>query len=40
MRIAISSAGVAGAALAYWLRRIGHTPTLIERAPTSALAVT
>ncbi len=33
MRIAISGAGVAGAALAHWLHRIGHTPTLIEQAP-------
>lgn len=34
MRIAISGAGVAGAALAHWLHRTGHTPTLIEQAPT------
>ncbi|MGP4057133.1 FAD-binding domain [Mycobacterium sp. 4D054] len=33
MRIAISGAGVAGPALAYWLHRSGHTPTLIEKAP-------
>lgn len=33
MRIAISGAGVAGAALAHWLHRTGHEPTLIERAP-------
>lgn len=33
MKIAISGAGVAGPALAYWLRRTGHEPTLIERAP-------
>ena len=33
MKIAISGAGVAGPALAYWLHRTGHTPTLIERAP-------
>ncbi|MFV8053923.1 FAD-binding domain [Mycobacterium sp. 48b] len=32
MRIAISGAGVAGTALAHWLHRTGHTPTLIERA--------
>ena len=31
--IAISGAGVAGTALAYWLHRTGHTPTVIERAP-------
>lgn len=33
MRIAISGAGVAGAALAHWLHRTGHSPMLIERAP-------
>lgn len=33
VKIAISGAGVAGPALAYWLHRTGHTPTLIERAP-------
>ena len=33
MRIAISGAGVAGAALAHWLQRTGHTPTLIDQAP-------
>lgn len=33
MRIAISGAGVAGAALAHWLHRTGHAPTLIEAAP-------
>ncbi|MCX2929725.1 FAD-binding domain [Mycobacterium sp. CVI_P3] len=33
MQIAISGAGVAGPTLAYWLRRTGHEPTLIERAP-------
>ncbi len=33
MRIAISGAGVAGAALAHWLHRTGHTPTVIEQAP-------
>ncbi|NOQ61294.1 FAD-binding domain [Mycolicibacterium fortuitum] len=33
MRIAISGAGVAGTALAHWLHRTGHSPTLIERAP-------
>ena len=33
MRIAISGAGVAGAALAHWLKRTGHTPTVIEQAP-------
>ncbi len=33
MKIAISGAGVAGPALAYWLHRSGHVPTLIEQAP-------
>lgn len=33
MKIAISGAGVAGPALAHWLHRSGHEPTLIERAP-------
>lgn len=33
MKVAISGAGVAGAALAHWLQRTGHTPTLIEQAP-------
>lgn len=33
MQIAISGAGVAGAALAHWLYRTGHTPTVIEKAP-------
>jgi 2-polyprenyl-6-methoxyphenol hydroxylase-like FAD-dependent oxidoreductase len=34
MHVAISGAGVAGASLAHWLYRTGHTPTLIERAPS------
>jgi len=34
VEIAISGAGVAGAALAHWLHRTGHTPTLIEQAPS------
>lgn len=33
MRIAISGAGIAGTALAYWLKRYGHEPVLIEKAP-------
>ncbi|HEY1842745.1 MAG TPA: FAD-binding domain [Mycobacterium sp.] len=33
MRIAISGAGVAGVALAHWLHRTGHHPTVIEQAP-------
>ncbi|WP_020669063.1 FAD-dependent monooxygenase [Amycolatopsis nigrescens] len=31
--ILISGAGVAGPALAYWLRRYGFKPTVVERAP-------
>jgi 2-polyprenyl-6-methoxyphenol hydroxylase-like FAD-dependent oxidoreductase len=33
MRILISGAGIAGPCLAYWLRRHGFEPTLVERAP-------
>jgi 2-polyprenyl-6-methoxyphenol hydroxylase-like FAD-dependent oxidoreductase len=33
MRILISGAGIAGPCLAYWLRRYGFEPTLVERAP-------
>ncbi len=33
MRIVISGAGIAGPTLAYWLRRAGHVPTLVEHAP-------
>ncbi|MET9647218.1 FAD-dependent monooxygenase [Streptomyces syringium] len=32
MNILVSGAGVAGPALAYWLRRHGFTPTVVERA--------
>ncbi|MFJ9444516.1 FAD-dependent monooxygenase [Kitasatospora sp. NPDC101235] len=31
--ILVSGAGIAGPALAYWLRRHGFTPTVVERAP-------
>jgi 2-polyprenyl-6-methoxyphenol hydroxylase-like FAD-dependent oxidoreductase len=31
--VLISGAGIAGPALAYWLRRHGFTPTVVERAP-------
>lgn len=31
--VLISGAGVAGPTLAYWLRRRGFTPTIVERAP-------
>ncbi|EUA15414.1 hypothetical protein I546_0700 [Mycobacterium kansasii 732] len=33
MQVAISGAGVAGVALAHWLQRTCHTPTVIEQAP-------
>jgi 2-polyprenyl-6-methoxyphenol hydroxylase-like FAD-dependent oxidoreductase len=33
MRILISGASIAGPVLAYWLRRHGFTPTVVERAP-------
>ena len=33
MNILIVGAGIAGETLAYWLRRAGHQPTLVERAP-------
>jgi 2-polyprenyl-6-methoxyphenol hydroxylase-like FAD-dependent oxidoreductase len=33
MDVLISGAGVAGSALAYWLRHHGFTPTVVERAP-------
>ncbi|MER6948668.1 FAD-dependent monooxygenase [Nonomuraea sp. NPDC000554] len=33
MRILISGGSVAGPALAYWLHRYGHQPTIVERAP-------
>jgi 2-polyprenyl-6-methoxyphenol hydroxylase-like FAD-dependent oxidoreductase len=32
MRILISGAGIAGLTLAYWLRRAGHEPVVVERA--------
>jgi 2-polyprenyl-6-methoxyphenol hydroxylase-like FAD-dependent oxidoreductase len=34
MNILISGAGIAGPTLAYWLKRYGFTPTLVEHAPT------
>ena len=34
MDVLIVGAGIAGATLAYWLRRAGHRPTLVEQAPT------
>lgn len=33
MRVLISGAGPAGLTAAYWLRRYGYTPTIVERAP-------
>lgn len=33
MDVLIVGAGVAGTTLAYWLRRAGHRPTLVEHAP-------
>ncbi len=33
MKVLIVGAGIAGAALAFWLERAGHEPTLVERAP-------
>ena len=32
MNILISGAGIAGLTTAYWLRRYGFTPTIVERA--------
>lgn len=32
MKIAINGTGIAGPSLAFWLERMGHTPTLIEQA--------
>ena len=34
MRVLISGAGPAGLTVAYWLRRYGFTPTIVERAPS------
>jgi 2-polyprenyl-6-methoxyphenol hydroxylase-like FAD-dependent oxidoreductase len=33
MKVLISGAGIAGPALAYWLQRAGHEPTVVELAP-------
>ncbi|HEY7929532.1 MAG TPA: FAD-binding domain [Steroidobacteraceae bacterium] len=33
MKVLISGAGIAGTCLAFWLRRHGFAPTLVERAP-------
>jgi 2-polyprenyl-6-methoxyphenol hydroxylase-like FAD-dependent oxidoreductase len=32
MRVLISGAAIAGLTVAYWLRRYGYTPTIVERA--------
>jgi 2-polyprenyl-6-methoxyphenol hydroxylase-like FAD-dependent oxidoreductase len=34
MDVLISGAGIAGLTTAYWLRRFGYTPTIVERAPS------
>lgn len=34
MKILISGAGIAGLTLAYWLKRYGFIPTIVERAPS------
>jgi 2-polyprenyl-6-methoxyphenol hydroxylase-like FAD-dependent oxidoreductase len=33
VRVVVNGAGIAGTALAYWLRRMGHEVLLVERAP-------
>jgi 2-polyprenyl-6-methoxyphenol hydroxylase-like FAD-dependent oxidoreductase len=33
MKVLISGAGPAGFTAAYWLKRYGYTPTIVERAP-------
>lgn len=33
MRVLISGAGIAGLTVAYWLKRYGFVPTIVERAP-------
>lgn len=40
MKVLIVGAGIAGPTLAYWLRRIGYEPTLVERAPKLGAAAT
>lgn len=34
MKVLISGAGPAGLTAAYWLRRYGYSPTIVERAPS------
>ncbi|WP_245762372.1 FAD-dependent oxidoreductase [Mycetocola miduiensis] len=33
MKVLVVGGGIAGPTLAYWLKRSGHEPTLIERSP-------
>jgi 2-polyprenyl-6-methoxyphenol hydroxylase-like FAD-dependent oxidoreductase len=33
VKVLISGAGIAGPALAYWLLKYGHEPTIVEYAP-------
>jgi 2-polyprenyl-6-methoxyphenol hydroxylase-like FAD-dependent oxidoreductase len=35
MNVLISGAGIAGPTLAFWLRKCGFAPTLVEIAPAS-----
>src|SRR5262245_51492099 len=37
MRVLISGAGIAGLTAAFWLRRYGFAPTIVERAPSLAV---
>ncbi|WP_315860809.1 FAD-dependent oxidoreductase [Amycolatopsis sp. EV170708-02-1] len=39
-KVLISGAGIAGTTLAYWLRRHGFAPTVVERAPRPGSAGT
>jgi uncharacterized protein with NAD-binding domain and iron-sulfur cluster len=34
MKVLISGAGPAGLTAAYWLKRYGYNPTIVERAPS------
>ena len=34
MKVLISGAGIAGNAIAFWLSKLGHTVTVIERFPS------
>jgi 2-polyprenyl-6-methoxyphenol hydroxylase-like FAD-dependent oxidoreductase len=37
MRVVINGAGIAGAALAYWLSKLGHEVLLVEKAPKARM---